>query len=102
MLCRVGPPLAIGVLLFIAPLRADGDQDRARAAVERGEIRPLGEVLAAARTVVPGEVIKLKLEREDGRWVYELKILTPQGRRRELEIDARSLAILGEEADDDD
>lgn len=71
-----------------------GGQDCALEAVRHGEIRPLSEVLAAARAKVPGEVIGIELEREDGVWVYEIKILTPSGRRREVEIDARTLAII--------
>ena len=88
--------LALAVLLALAaaPLRADDDQDKARAALERGEIRPLAEVMAAAKARVPGEIAKIELDRDDGRWVYEFKILTPDGARREVEIDAGTLQIL--------
>ncbi|WP_375464621.1 PepSY domain-containing protein [uncultured Methylobacterium sp.] len=83
-----------------APVRADGDQDRARAALERGEIRPLDEVLRAVRALVPGDVVALDLEREEGRWRYKLKILTPAGKRRAVKVDAASLKLL--DGDDDD
>lgn len=69
-------------------------QDCAFDAREQGKIRPLSEVLAAARAAVPGEVVKIELEREDGIWVYEIKILTPSGHRREVELNAETLAIL--------
>jgi uncharacterized membrane protein YkoI len=69
-------------------------QDCALDAFKSGQIRPLSEVLAVAREKVPGEVVKVELEREDGAWVYEIKILTPSGRRREVEIDAHTLAII--------
>lgn len=69
-------------------------QDCALDAFKSGEIRPLPEVLAAARAKVPGEVVKIELEREDGIWIYEIKILTPSGRRREVEINAQTLAII--------
>lgn len=85
-----------------SPGFADDDQDRARQALERGEIRPLDDVLAVLRAAAPGEVIKLKFEREGGRWLYKFKVLTPQNRRREVEIDARSLQIIEDENDDDD
>jgi uncharacterized membrane protein YkoI len=39
-------------------------------------------------------VVKIELEREDGVWVYEIKVLTRSGRRREVEIDARTLAVI--------
>lgn len=69
-------------------------QDCALDAFKGGEIRPLPEVLAVARQKLPGEVVKVELEREDGIWVYEIKILTPSGKRREIEIDARTLAVI--------
>ncbi len=69
-------------------------QDCALDARSAGEIKPLSEVLAIARARIPGEVVKIELEREDGIWVYEIKILTPNGRRREVEINARTLAII--------
>jgi uncharacterized membrane protein YkoI len=39
-------------------------------------------------------VVSVELEHDDGRWVYEIKILTATGKRREVEIDARSLQVL--------
>lgn len=69
-------------------------QDCALDAFQSGEIRPLSEVLAVAKTRVQGEVVKVELDREDGIWVYEIKILTPSGRRREIEINARTLDVI--------
>ena len=87
--------LCLLLLQQAAPASADvSDQDRARQALERGEIRPLDQVLAAARKALPGEVVKVELERDDGRWIYEIKVLTAEGERREVEIDAQSLAVL--------
>lgn len=87
---------------WAAPVVADSDQERARAALERGEIRPLDQVLAAVRRAVPGDVVAVELKRKDKRWLYELKILTPGGKRREVKIDASSLAIIEDDDDDDD
>ncbi len=86
--------LLVGFPLTASVARGDDDQDRARRALQAGEIRPLEQVLAAQRRALPGEVIGVELDRDDGRWVYELKILTPNGDRRELELDARDLTIL--------
>ncbi|PZQ17706.1 MAG: peptidase [Ancylobacter novellus] len=90
---------AIGVALLAAlhagPSLADvSDQDEARRALERGEIRPLDQVLDAARKALPGDVVKVELDEDDGRWIYEIKILTASGDRREVEIDAKSLQVL--------
>ena len=95
-------------LLFIlalaaAPAFADrDDHDRARHALEAGEILPLSEILAAATAVRPGRVIEIDLERDDGRWVYELELVSPQGRLYEMEIDAASGTVLEVEHEKDD
>ena len=93
------PLLALAGVLIVAlaahPALADeSDQDLARRALERGEIRPLDQVLDAARKALPGDVVKVELDEDDGRWTYEIKILTPGGERREVEIDAKSLQVL--------
>jgi uncharacterized membrane protein YkoI len=88
-------PLMILPLLAATPaLAGDDDQDRARRALQAGEIRPLEEVLRAVRSILPGDVVGVELDRDDGRWIYEIKVLSPDGRRREVEIDARDLRIL--------
>lgn len=92
--------LAMLCLAGAGALQAGDDQDRARAALERGEIRPLDEVLAALKAARPGEVLKVELKRDDGIWQYEFKVLTPDGRRREVEIDAKTLRILDDDDDD--
>lgn len=69
-------------------------QDCALNAFKNGEIRPLPEVLTVAHEKLPGEVVKIELERENGTWVYEIKVLTPSGKRREIEINAQTLAVI--------
>lgn len=76
------------------PKECKRSQDCALDAFKSGEIRPLSEILAVARAQVPGEVVKVKLEREKGVWIYEMKILTPAGKRREVEINAQTLAVI--------
>lgn len=76
--------------------RADDrrDHERARAALAAGEIRPLAALLAEVERRYVGVVIETELEREDGRWVYELKLLPPSGRVVELRLDAATGALL--------
>lgn len=100
---RIGRLVALIVGLAIFSHQAAGESrsrdcerspDCVLDAFKKGEIKPLSEVLAIARARVPGEVIKIELEHDDGNWVYEITILTPSGRRREVEIDARTLAVI--------
>jgi len=89
--------LLLGTLLTAPVVRADrDDHDRARAALERGEIMPIALVLAAAEVSVPGDVIEIELEDERGGWVYELKVIAPDGRLRKVYLDGATAEVLHE------
>jgi len=78
------------------------NQRQAREAVERGELRPLSEILESIRKEFSGKVLDVELEREDsGALVYEVEILTEGGRVLELEYDGRTGRRLSIEDDDD-
>lgn len=70
------------------------DHERARAALEAGQIRPLSELLAEVERRYRGRVIEAELERDDGQWLYEFKILPPNGRVFSVELDATTGALL--------
>jgi len=78
----------------------DHDHDRARAALGRGEVRPLAQILETVTAEIPGEVVEVELEREHGAWVYELKVIAPDGHVLEVLVDAASGALLEHEEDD--
>ncbi len=84
--------LAAGLLLALAlagaPARADSDHDRARAAVVAGQVLPLGTVLERLAREHPGQVLKVELESEHGRWIYEVRLLQSGGRLTKLYLDA--------------
>jgi uncharacterized membrane protein YkoI len=95
--------LALILSLIAAPALADrDDHDLARRALEAGEILPLADILAAAEATRPGRVIEVELERDDGRWIYELELVSPEGRLYEMEIDAASGTVLEIEREEDD
>ncbi len=79
--------------------RDDDDDDRDRADEvlrERtaGRIKPLAEILAIVRRRFPGRVLRTEFENDDGVPMYEVYILQPNGRRREVKLDARNGRIL--------
>jgi len=98
----LAPGLVTALGLALAPVAAaaDGDHDRARGALERGEVLPLAQILAVAAAHAPGRVIEVELERDDGRWIYEVELLTAAGRLVEMEIDGATGRIREIEADD--
>ena len=73
--------------------REGRDHDRARAALQAGEILPLSTVLERLGREQPGQVLEVELERDQGRWIYELKLLEAGGLVK-LKIDARSGEVL--------
>ncbi|HEY6858228.1 MAG TPA: PepSY domain-containing protein [Pseudolabrys sp.] len=83
-------------LVAAAPQLADArDQDElrrdeVRRAVETGQIRSLADILKAVREKLPGEVAGVEIDRKDGRWRYEFRVVDGQGRLFEVYIDARS------------
>lgn len=94
--------LYVVVLAMSGANEAFGQQHDPRdiqAAVKRGEVLPLPRILDLAQKRVPGEVLEVELEKDDGRFVYEVKMLTPDGRVREVTIDAHSGKILTVEDD---
>lgn len=95
---RIGPWAVALSALFLGPwpVLASGkaDQDRALQAVQSGEILPLRKVLERLEKDAPGQVLEVELEREQGQWVYEVKLLQRDGRLLKLLLDARDAAIL--------
>lgn len=81
---------------------ADADHDRARQALEAGEVLPLRTILERVEREFPGQVVDVELERdqrdhgpERGRWVYKIKVLGHGGALVKLKIDARDGSLLG-------
>lgn len=109
MIRRLFNPAAVLLAAFAAlaaapAVDAGADDDlqeheAARQAREQGLIRPLEEVIAAARTHVEGDLIEIELEREGGRYIYELEFIQPGGQIVELLIDARTMAIVEDDGD---
>lgn len=99
----------LGVLLVLCALglgltaRADDarDHELARQALEQGQVLPLRSVLDRLEREVPGQVLKVEFEREDGRFIYEIRLLQDDGRMAKLKVDAvdgRVLAIKRRDA----
>ncbi len=74
---------------------ADGrDHDRAERALQSGQIMSLQSVLQKLQTLYPGKVLEVELEDDDGRWIYEIKLLQTGGQLRKIKLDARTAEVL--------
>jgi len=65
-----------------------------RKAVQQKKILPLGDIKRIVEKKTNSEIIKIELERENRRWIYEFKIVDRQGRLREVYVDASNGTIL--------
>lgn len=72
----------------------ESDHERARDAVQSGQALALPVLLERLQRTHPGQVLEIELERDDGRWVYEVKLLQPGGQVVKLAVDARTAEVL--------
>jgi uncharacterized membrane protein YkoI len=95
--------LLAGLLaLSHSPLAASEDdaadtplqQDEARQALKSGLVLPLEEILTRIRKAFPGDVIEIEFEKDDGRFIYEIEMIRPDGRLIELKVDAGTAAVI--------
>ena len=96
--------LCIG-LLGMSPFPATADvidQNEALMLTEQGVILPLQTLVADALRRHPGRFLEAELEHDDGRYIYELEIVTEDRRVLELEYDAVSGTLLDVDIDEDD
>ena len=90
---------ALAVLPVAA--RDKHDHDRARQAVQAGQVLPLPTVLDHLQREVPGQVLEVELEQERSGWIYEIKLLTPAGQLTKVKLDARTAQVLRIKSRDD-
>ena len=102
---------AISAALLLSPLIAAGEtelipidsqQDDAREAVKQGLVRPLEQVLTEVRKTIKGDIVEIEFEKDDGRFIYEIEYVAPDGHLMEIKIDAKTLAVVSLGPEDED
>jgi len=93
-------PLSLALLAGSGAAHADEeDHERARKALEAGEVLPLKTILERVERAYPGQVMDVELERDhenrSGRWIYEIKVLRNSGALVKLKVDARDGTVMG-------
>jgi hypothetical protein len=66
------------------------DHDAVRDAVERGEIKPLAQLLDLVKGKLPGEITGVDIERHRGLWLYEFRVIDKEGRLFDVYVDAQN------------
>jgi uncharacterized membrane protein YkoI len=86
--------LTVLMLLGTSPVHADSEQDRARAAVAAGEVKPLGAILRSVRQQYKGQVLDSQLLDLGGKWVYRVRLLTKDGKVLDIGVDGKTGQIM--------
>lgn len=90
--------IVLGCSLLVAgTVRAHKDKigpDVVRELVAKGELLPLDEILRLNEKEIVGRIIEIELERKSIGYVYEIKVLRPDGRKFELKINGQTGVVI--------
>jgi uncharacterized membrane protein YkoI len=70
------------------------EEERIRDAVNNGDAAQLSDILERIGRQFPGEVLRVRLKGKDEDLHYRIRILQPDGRRIDIEVDARTGHII--------
>lgn len=73
----------------------DSDHDRARRALEQGQVLALHRVLHQVESQFQGQVLKIEFEDDDGQFIYKIRLLQADGKLLKLKINALNGEVLG-------
>ncbi len=107
----LGLTLLIGVVLgHVSTARANDDhesivspddaREHIRERVQKGEIKSLAELRRIVAGEMDGEIVSTSIDQEHGTTVYEFRVLRPDNRMVEVEVDAASGVVLEIENDE--
>lgn len=93
---RILLPWIFGVMIslfgFIPPAYSDDDIPGYQQL--KAEVVPVEQLFKKVQKEFGGIILELELEEEDLRWIYEVKLLTPQGNVLKIDYDAKTMAVL--------
>ena len=96
-LLQLAAALLSAALLVVGPgmvQAGDKDHEMARQALQQGQVLPLRTVIDQVEKQYQGQVLKVEFEHEDGRYLYEIRLLQAVGRMVKMEVDARDGRLL--------
>ncbi len=74
------------------------EQDRARQAYNAGEVVGLAQILGRVRSLFEGRMLETGLDerraRRGPRWVYSVRMMTPDGHVITIRLDAKTMEVL--------
>lgn len=92
--------VAAALLATSTGVLADVSYAEARKLRAEGQVLPEERIIEIINQARPGEVTDLELDRDLGRLVYEAEVRDAQFQEWDLELDAKTGEVLGEQRDD--
>lgn len=91
----LGGALWLGAGLDLPQAHSDeSDHELARQALQQGKVLPLRTVLDQVERQYQGQVLKVEFEHDDGRFIYKMRLLHPNGQLSKLKVDAVDGRVL--------
>ena len=91
----LGGALWLGAGLDLPQAHSDeSDHELARQALQQGKVLPLRTVLDQVERQYQGQVLKVEFEHDNGRFIYEMRLLHPNGQLSKLKVDAVDGRVL--------
>jgi len=99
---RLSLPVLLALTLGLWAFTGEGahlhaekhDHELARQALQQGQVLPLRTVLEKVERDYQGQAIKVEFEHDDGRFIYEIRLLQAGGRMVKLTVDAVDGKVL--------
>jgi len=85
------------VLMLATGFAIGGESRMGQKAAEPTAGISIEEAIKAATQKYPGKVLEAELEDEDGAALWELEILTADGKKMEVQVDSRTGEVLASE-----
>jgi uncharacterized membrane protein YkoI len=86
--------LLAATLIVASAASADDDQDRAMNALKRSEVLPLERVLPRIEAEFGARLLAIELQSSAQGYIYELEMITPDGRIIQIPVDAATGTVL--------
>lgn len=87
--------MTVSALITTAVCASDSDDhERAKKALQSGQILPLRTVLESLERKQPGKVLEVELEQKDALWIYKVKLLRADGQLIKLMLDAKTAELI--------
>ena len=94
------------VILFVvgalpgAAMGEDVGHDDALRLKQKGEILPLERILEQVRSIHPGRIIEVELEKKGGRFIYEIELIDDEGSYWEIKVNAQDATVVSDKQED--